>query len=417
MHIKTILNCVEKHQSFVYGEASLIRNGSQLELEIAIRPRRNSPAVCSGCGARAPGYDTLAERRFQYPPLWGILVYFVYRMRRVNCRNCGVKVERVPWAQGKSPITTTYGWFLANWARRMSWSEVAAAFRTSWHQVYTAVQMAVEWGRRHMDLDGITAIGVDEIQWGRGHRFLTMVYQIDAGQRRLLWAGEKRTVKTLLRFFRWLGPQRSARLQFVCSDMWRAYLKVIAKKAGHAVHVLDRFHIVANLNKAIDEVRAGEARQLAREGYEPVLKRTRWTLLKRPEHLTGRQQATLTELLQYNLRTVKCYLLKEQFQLLWEYGSPYWAGRFLDGWCTSAARTRIEPLQRAARTIRKHRELILNWFRARKAFSAGAVEGLNAKAKLTTRKAYGFREFKSLQVALYHNLAKLPQPNFAHEFF
>ncbi|WP_304707628.1 transposase [Haliea sp. E1-2-M8] len=126
---------------------------------------------------------------------------------------------------------------------------------------------------------------MDEIAWQRGHRYLTLVYQIDADCRRLLWIGQERKVKALLRFFRWLGKDRSRELRYICSDMWKPYLKVIAKKAGHAIHVLDRFHIMANLSKAIDQVRAEEARQLKREGYEPVLTNSRWLLLKR--HLSG----------------------------------------------------------------------------------------------------------------------------------
>jgi transposase len=417
MLIKTILNQVAKYQSFVYESENLIQNGEQKELHVSIRTRQNSRPVCSGCGRKGPGYDTLTARRFEFIPLWGILVYFVYAMRRVDCPRCGITVEKVPWAQGKRPITTEYNWFLARWARRMSWSEVAAAFRTSWHTVFSAVEMAVAWGRKHMGLDGITAIGVDEMQWGRGHRYITVVYQINEGAKRLLWVGEKRTAKTLLRFFRWLGKDRSKRLEFVCSDMWKAYLKVIAKKAAQAVHVLDRFHIMMHMNKAIDEVRAGEAKELVRQGYEPVLKKSRWLLLKRPENLTDSQQASLAELLQYNLKSIKSYLLKEQFQFFWDYISSYWAGVFLDKWCKQVMRSRIEPMKKVARMLRKHRELILNWFRAQKEFSSGIVEGLNAKAKLTTRKAYGFREFETLEVALYHNLAKLPEPVFTHKFF
>ncbi len=126
----------------------------------------------------------------------------------------------------------------------------------------------------------------------RGHKYLTLVYQIDEGAKRLLWIGQDRTAKTLLRFFRMLGKERSGQLKFVCSDMWRAYLKVIAKKAAGAVHVLDRFHIMQKMNKAIDEVRAAEAKRLKADGYEPVLKHSRWCLLKRRENLTekrGRQ--------------------------------------------------------------------------------------------------------------------------------
>jgi transposase len=128
------------------------------------------------------------------------------------------------------------------------------------------VAMAVAWGRAHQDLTGITAIGIDEIQWHRGHHYLTLVYQIDAGRRRLLWIGPERTVKTVLRFFRWFGVRRSRALRFVCSDMWKPYLRVVAKKAGLALHVLDRFHIMAHMNKAIDEVRAQEARALRAQG-------------------------------------------------------------------------------------------------------------------------------------------------------
>ena len=417
MQLKTILNRIENYQSFVYGKIRLHEKDQQLQLEVQIEPRRNSRAICSSCGQKQPGYDTLPVRRFEFVPFWGILVYFVYAMRRVNCPQCGIKVEQVPWAQGKRPITNTYGWFLARWAKRMSWSEVAATFHTSWHIVYSAVEMAVKWGRTNMNMDGITAIGVDEMQWGRGHHYITVVYQINKNCKRLLWIGEKRTVKTLLRFFRWLGKERSKQLEFVCSDMWKAYLKVIAKKASQAIHVLDRFHIMAHMNKAIDEVRAGESKELVRQGFDPVLKKSRWLLLKRPENLTDNQQSSLAQLLQYNLKAVKSYLLKEQFQFFWEYTSPHWAGLFLQKWCTRVMRSRIEPMKKVAKMLRNHHDLILNWFRAQKEFSSGIVEGFNAKAKLTTRKAYGFREFKTLEVALYHNLGNLPEPEFAHEYF
>ena len=417
MQLKTILNRVEKYQSFVYGKIQLIENNPQPELEINLRARQDSRPICSGCGRKRPGYDTLPERRFAFVPFWGILVYFIYARRRVDCPVCGIKVEQIPWTQGKQTLTTTYAWFLARWAKRMSWSEVAAAFETSWHQVFRAVTMAVNWGRQHMDLSGVTVIGVDEMQWGRGHRYITVVYQINESCKRLLWIGEKRTAKTLLRFFRWFGKEQTKKLEFVCSDMWRAYLKVIAKKAGQAIHVLDRFHIMFHMNKAIDQVRSAEAKALVRQGYDPVLKGSRWLLLKRPKNLTDTQQESLTELLRYNLKAVKSYLFKEQFQFFWNYITPYWAGQFLDKWCCHVMRSRIDPMKKVARMLRNHRELILNWFRAQKEFSSGVVEGFNAKAKLTTRKAYGFREFNVLEVALYHNLAKLLEPNFAHRFF
>ena len=141
--------------------------------------------------------------------MWGIKVFFVYAPRRVDCdlRYAGGTDALVG---GKHRLTETYAWFLARWARRLSWKEVAEVFRTCWENVFCSVEMAVTWGRAHRDLSGIGAIGIDEIQWQRGHRYLTLVYQIDAGCRRLLWIGKKRKVKTLLGFFRWFGNERTA---------------------------------------------------------------------------------------------------------------------------------------------------------------------------------------------------------------
>ncbi len=392
MQLKTILNRVQKHRSFVYAKAEFVETERGPAIEVEIRPRANSRAICSGCDRPGPGYDALPQRSFEFVPLWGLLVFFLYAMRRVDCARCGVKVEKVPWAEGKQRITTTYAWFLAGWAKRLSWSEVAVAFRTSWDTVFRSVEMAVEWGRAHMDMTGITAIGVDEIAWQRGHKYLTLVYQINEGCKRLLWIGEHRREKTLLRFFRWLGKPRSALLEFVASDMWKPYLKVIAKKASGALNVLDRFHIMSHMSKAIDEVRAKEAKQLKADGYEPILTHSRWCLLKRPENLTEKQEVKLADLVRYNLRSVRSYLLREDFQGFWDYVSPYWAGQFLDRWCTRTMRSKIEPMKKVARMLRRHRELILNWFRANGEISSGSVEGLNLKAKLTTRKAFGFRD-------------------------
>lgn len=412
MQVKTVLNRVHEVKGFVYGQVRFVNDS----IEVDVRPRRRSRPTCSGCGQPGPGYDTLEPRYFHFVPLWAIPVILVYAMRRVNCPRCGVKVEQVPWGDGKRHLTRAYAVFLATWARRLSWKEVASIFHTSWEKVYRSVAWVVDYGLEHRSLEGITAIGVDEVQFQKGHRYLTVVYQINAGCRRLLWVGQDRTTKTLLRFFKMLGRERTAAIQFVCSDMWQPYLKVIAKKAGQAIHILDRFHIVAKLNKALDEIRAAEAKQLARQGYQPMLKHSRWCFLKREENLTDKQQVKLDDLLQYDLKSVRGYLLKQSFQLLWEYASPYWAGRFLDGWVARAMRSRLDPIKKVARSVRSHRELILNWFKAKKEFNSGIVEGLNYKIKLTIRKAYGYRELKVAEIAIYHALGQLPEPVLAHRF-
>jgi transposase len=417
--IQTLLNRCHPLKRFVYRKAEFVRLQGEDRLVVSVEPRRNSKPICSCCDKPAPCYDhgNGEARLFQFVPLWGFLVYFSYCMRRVNCNRCGVKVERVPWAEGKTSQTKAYQLFLARWARRLSWKETADVFRTSWDSVFAAVRAVVDYGLRHRCLSGIEAIGVDEVQYRKGHNYMTLVYQIDEGSRRLLYIAEKRTVKSLLKFFRHVGPEVCSEIRFVCSDMWRPYLKVIRKKLPHALHILDRFHIVANLNKALNEVRAQEASVFQSCGAGQVLKHTKYCFLKNPENLTEKQKLKLSDILKLDIKSVRAYLLKEQFQHFWSYSSPYWAEWFLNKWCDRAMRSRLDPIKKFVRSIRQHQPLIMNYFKARKRFFAGVVEGLNRKVNLATRKAYGFRTFNALETALYHTMGDLPEPESTHEFF
>src|SRR5687768_2318297 len=209
---------------------------------------------------------------------------------------------------GKRTLTSAYTLFLARWARHLSWKETAEAFRTSWEKVFDAVEHVVTFGLEHRVLGQIDAIGVDEIQYAKGHKYLTLVYQIDLGVTRLLWVGKERSIESFQGFFTAIGEEIASKIVFVCSDMWEPYLKVIREKCSQALHILDRFHIVAKMNKALDEVRAGESRRLALEGLAPVLKKSRWLLLKREENLKIEQRFRLRDLLRYNLKTVRAYL-------------------------------------------------------------------------------------------------------------
>ena len=415
MRLITILNHCHHFPGFVYAKARLCPQRGIIEIEV--RPRRGSKPICSGCHRPAAGYDHLGLRRFEFVPFWGFMVHLLYRMRRVDCTACGVKVEELPWATGKHQITTAYMLFLAHWARKLSWQETAVAFRTSWDKVCQAVEYVVTFGLQNRQFGVIRAIGVDEIQYAKGHKYLTLVYQIEEDCIRLLWIGKDRTVESFTSFFDMIGKPLADGIAFVCSDMWQPYLRVIRERCVNAVNILDRFHIVAKMNEALDDVRAAEARRLKQDGYQPLLKKTRWCVLKRKGNLTTTQRFRLRELLRYNLKTVRAYLLKEDFHQFWDYNAPGWAAKFLDDWCNQVMRSRIEPMKKVAKTLRRHRDLILNYFRARKQLSSGVVEGLNNKAKLTMRKAYGFRTFRITEIALYHALGKLPEPHFTHRFY
>jgi transposase len=416
MLIKTLLNKVERFKSFVYGSVCVMLVGGTEALVIDIEPRRNSRPICPECSKPGTIYDRQPQRLFEYLPVWSFKAFFRYAPRRVKCPEHGIKVEALPWAYGKERTTIAYQVFLARWAKRLSWQETARVFETSWNTVFRAVKFVVDYGLAHRSLEGITEIGVDEVAVFKGHKYLTLVYQVNAGARRLLWSGPERKAKTLLRFFKEFGPERSTKLQFVCSDMWAAYLKVIAKKAPQALNVLDRFHIMRKFNEAIDEIRRSEVKQFKADGQQNVLEHKRWLLLKRPENLSEKQTARMAELLKLNLASIKGYLLREDFQRFWEYQRIDFAEKFLENWVTRTLQTDLEPMKKVARMLRRHKPLILNWFRAKGEISSGAVEGMNLKVKLTMRKAYGFRTLKCLQIALYHELGKLPEPEYFHRF-
>jgi len=397
------------------------KQGQAERIEITIAPHEGIHRRCSQCQCPSPGYDRLPQRRWLFVPLWGIPTWFLYAPRRVQCAEHGVIVEHIPWSDGKRPVTLAMMGFLARWARRLSWRETAQAFQTSWESVYRSVEWFVEWGLAHRQLSGVASIGVDEIHWGHGMKadnFLTVIYQIDAGCRRLLWIGKRRSEKTLRLGLKTLGPELVKGLCFVCSDMWKPYLNVLAAEASQALHVLDRFHITQHMNQAVDEVRRAEGNRLKAKSKDEAkqLKNMRWPLLRKGSRVRGKARQKLNALIASKLDTARAWELKEAFLHFWTYTSPLWAAGFLDAWCDRALRSRLEPMQKVARMLRNHEELLLNWFRAKGELSSGAVEGLNNKIRVITRRSYGFRTFKAMKMALYHTLGRLPEPEITHKF-
>ena len=249
MRLITVLNRCTTFKRFVFEGSHFDRHG---KIMVRIRPRKDSRGACRGCGHLAPTYDTAPEARlFEFVPLWGFPVFLVYGMRRVACKACDrVVVEKVPWSTGKHHLTDLYRCFLAQWAKKLSWLEVARSFRTRWDKVYHSVQYVVDYGLAHRRLDRVTALGVDEIQYRKGHHYLTLLYQIDPHRRRLLWMGEKRTKKALNDGFSELEQEHRRKqeaageqeptpflgqITVICSDIWKAYLTVIGKRLPTAV--------------------------------------------------------------------------------------------------------------------------------------------------------------------------------------
>jgi transposase len=381
------------------------------QLLVYLSPDKRHKAICSHCGKKGRCYDTLNERRWKHVPLWGIPVVLIYKPRRVDCARCGIKVEFIPWTQGKSPICVPLGVFLSTWAKEAAWDVVGRLFGFHWNTVRNAVKDVVEYGLEHRDLGTVLYIGIDEISRRKGHIYHTQVY--DLIEKRLLWSGEDRTAETLETFFSELGEERCKQIKAVCCDMWAPYVDAIKARLPNALLVFDKFHIVKHLMDAVDKVRKEEAHEL-KEADPDLLKKSRYIWLKNPWNLTDQQKMRLSDLEKLNLKINRAYLLKEAFRNFWDYTYPAWAEKYLNQWFWWATHSRLKPLRDFAWMIRRHQKNILSYFKV--PIDNGCVEALNNKAKAISHRAFGYRTAETFKLALYHGLGKLPMPKLTHKF-
>lgn len=389
---------------------AVTKKGSGLVAEI--RPDDRYCIRCGTCGTPSRYRDSRNVRFFRHVPLWNIPVWLHYQPRRVYCSSCqGIRVEKLPWVAGKHRFTTAFACFMAGWARMLPWYTVAKLFDCAWGTVASAVKEVVDYGLKHRDLSSITHIGIDEISRKKGHVYLTNVY--DLHSKTLIWSGEGRTKETLRSFFKYLGPERTDKLQGICCDMWQSYIDVVKECAPQATLVFDKFHIVRHLMEAVDQVRRSEIHEKGKE-HKELMKDSRYIWLKNPWNLTPKQQARLSNLEKMNLKINRAYLLKERFRDFWSYKTKTWAIKHLKQWFWWATHSRLKPMRDFAWMVRRHEENILTWFHM--PIHNGTVEGLNNKAKVVSHKAYGFRTASNYIRNLYHCMSDLPEPPLMHRF-
>ena len=375
-------------------------------LVVRIEPVEGRLPRCGHCGKpvhRTKGHTRPREWRdlkMRHLPL-----VIAYIPRRVVCSTCGVRVEKVPWADRWSRVTKSLARAVAELARRTDLSTVAQQYGINWKTVAGVIRRAVAWGLARRRKRPLRVLGIDEVSRKKGHKYLTLVYDLEWGQ--LVWVGKDRTQATAHAFFDSIGQRRSERIQAVSMDMWAPYLDVVQARAPNAAVCFDRFHVVRHLGEAVDEVRRSLVRKLA--GPEKALvKGTRFVLLKNPWNLTPAQKQSLTALVRANGPLSRAWYLKEDFQRFWDYLSEGWAERHLRKWLCWASRSRLEPFQAFARMVRKHIDGILAWTKRR--ITNGALEGMNNKVKLVSHRSYGFRNDDRYIEAIYHNCGALPLP-------
>jgi transposase len=363
---------------------------------VSVRPRRGARGRCGVCRRRCVGYDQgQGRRRWRALDLGTVRAVVEAEAPRVRCREHGVVVAHVPWARHGAGHTREFDDAVVWLAVRCSKAAVGQLMRVSWRTVGAIVaRVAAEAGAGRDPLVGLRRIGIDEVSYKRGHRYLTIVVDHDTG--RLVWAAPGRDRATLARFFDELG-ERCALLTQVSADAAEWIAEVVAARAPQAVRCVDPFHVVAWAMEALDverrrawnDARRGQVRRNRKGATGPArtIARSRWALWKNPDRLTENQTAKLAWIAKTEPRLHRAYLLKEGLRYVFEVKGE--AGRHaLDRWISWARRCRIPAFVELARRIVKHRASIEATLEH--GLSNGLIESTNTKIRLLTRIAYGF---------------------------
>lgn len=377
---------------------------------LRVRPRHEHRGRCPLCLVRCPGYDAGdGVRRWRARDLGLMRAYVEAEAPRVRCLEHGVRVAHVPWARRDCGFTKSFEDTVAWLAVRTDKTTLSSLLGIAWRTVGAILErVAAEMRALRDPFDGVKRIGIDEVSYRKGHRYLTIVVDHDTGH--LLWAHPGHDEKTLTKFFRALGKQRRAQIELVSADAATWISPVVRAMCPNATLCMDPFHVVQWATRAVDKVRRQMWNELRRRGQKQkaeTLKGSRWALGKNPEDLTRRQKEKLTTIERDNQKLFKAYLLKEQLREIIR-TKGYEAISMLDPWLSWATRSRLVPFVRVANAIRKNRDGIEAAMLH--GLSNARVESTNTKLRLLTRLAYGFHSHEPLVALAMIKLGGLCPP-------
>lgn len=393
MRVSTLLR-------LLIGVSGLVVEGLRFEdgsMIVSVRPRRRQPR-CAQCERVRPGYDRSLPRRWRHLGLGSLRIELEYAPRRVSCKRCGgVRVEAVAWAAHGSNFTYAFEELVAYLAQVTDQTQVTKLMGIAWSTVGAIVRRVVD---RKLDpdlLEGLRCIGVDEFGYRKRHNYLTVV--VDHDRRRVVWTAKGHDSATLKALFDDLGPERCAKLECVTMDLSAAFIKAVEESAPQAQIVFDRFHVQRLASDALDEVRREQLRELRGTPEGRDLFRTRFALLKNPWNLSATETGRLSTVQRANAPLYRAYLLKETLAKSLDYRQPARAERALTQWLAWAARSRLKPFVRAARTVRKHFDGILAYVRER--LTNAFLEGINNRIRMIAHRAYGFHDHFALRAMIF----------------
>jgi transposase len=368
-------------------------------------------ADCSLCGRRCRVHDIKSKaREWRHTDAWGARTVVIAVLRRVRCRRCGIRVERVPWARPRSHFTLHFEAEVLDRVRDAPIQAVCRQLRVHWTSVMRLVERWVSAAAAKRFRRRLRRIGVDEVSYGRGQqKYLTIVWDHDQGE--VVWIGKGREHDTLAAFYEELGRRRARRLRCVTMDMAQGFIGATHQHAPGADIVFDRFHIERHLTEAVNEVRKAEFWRLGGR-YRDVIRGRKFLLLRKRRRLHWRRRRDLDVLLRLNRRLHRAYLLKEQFEVVWNAIDELQMGAYLIGWRRMLRWQRLRPLERYWRMLESHLAGVLAW--ARHHLTNAALEGHNSRVRAISQRGRGYRNPNNLMVMLYHASWRSSRSSVAH---
>lgn len=357
---------------------------------------------CSRCGSRDVAPRGHQQRTFQAVPIGGKPVDILLAIPRVACAACDV-VRQVPvdFADPRRSYTRSFERYALQLCRLMTIQDVAQHLQVGWDTIKDILKRDLQHRFKKPRLSKLKQIAIDEISMGKGHRYLTVVLNLQTGA--VVFVGDGKGADTLLPFWKRLRAS-GARVEAVATDMSTAYIQAVREYLGEAIHVFDHFHVIKLFNEKLSDFRRELHREATDQLHKEVLKGTRWLLLKNPENLDPKrkEKERLEEALRLNKPLATVYYLKEDLRQLWEQPDKATAARVLEDWIRRAEASCIKVLQKFAVTLAMYRTGILAYYDCR--ISTGPLEGTNNKIRTMQRQAYGFRdqEFFKLKILALH---------------
>lgn len=365
-------------------------------LVIDVRPATRV-AYCAGCGRRCrKGWDA-RERLWRHLDIIGLKVWLRYSIRRVDCKTCGVTTELVPWAAHATGFTALFEEQVAYLAQCTDKTTVCSLMRIAWETAGRIIERVVARLGPADRLDGLRRLGIDELSYRRHHEYVTIVTDHDTG--RVVWVRKGKNAETVGAFFETLGVGRTAQLEVVTIDMSAAYIEAVKKAAPQATIVFDRFHVQRLAHEALDQVRRAQVREVAGTPEAKAIKGTRFSLHKRTWNMTRLDTEKVAMVQQTNRPLFRAHMLTHTLAAILDRRQVNVARDKLAEWLGWAARSRLAPFQKAARTIGKYAEGILAYVAT--GLSNGRSEGLNGKVRTITRRSYGFHSASSLIAMIF----------------